>query len=114
MGLYLDHEVSDASVEHGVLVVAALGEHQEVLAGARGHVAVQLQVEVPEISVQLHISLLLGIPLYAHQGASVLGLHIDRCGCERPGGRTCRRMQYVSLSVTVPTPVCTCRGMQEM
>ena len=45
-GARLDHEAADGAVEYGVGVVAALGQHQEVLACARRDVAVQLQVQV--------------------------------------------------------------------
>ncbi len=84
LAAHLDHEALDAAVEDRVGVVAALGQHQEVFAGARRNVAVQLQVEVAQRCVQAHVGLLLGVALYAHQRPGVLRLHIDRRGGERP------------------------------
>ena len=46
-GLHLDHEVPDAAMEGGAGVVPTLSKDQKVLAGARGNVTVQLQVDVP-------------------------------------------------------------------
>ena len=38
-------------MEDRVLVVAALGQHKKVLAGAGRHVAVQLQIQIPQAAV---------------------------------------------------------------
>lgn len=39
--------------------------------------------------VQLHVGFLLGMPLDAHHCPRILGLHVDCCGCEGSGRRTC-------------------------
>jgi len=55
---HLDHEVLDAAVEGGAVVVALCREPQEVLARAGRDVAVQLQVEVAHVGVHAHVPLL--------------------------------------------------------
>ncbi len=79
---HLDHEALDASVKDCILVVTALSQHQKIFTGAGRDIAVQLQVQVPKAGVQLHVGLLLGMPLYAHQSPRILGLHVDCRGCE--------------------------------
>ena len=48
---YLYHEVLDVPMEDGVCVVATLRQDEEVLAGARRQVTMQLQVEIPQVGV---------------------------------------------------------------
>ena len=48
---YLYHEVFDASVEDGVCIVATLRQDEEVLASPGSQVAVQLQVQIPQVGV---------------------------------------------------------------
>ena len=74
----------------GPRVVPALSQENEILTGAGGYVAVQLQVQVAQIGVQAQVALLGGVALHAHPLARVLGDHIDCCGGEGPGRRTCR------------------------
>lgn len=74
--LHLYHEAADGPVEDGVLVVPAFREHEEVLTGARRYVAVQLQVEISQAGVHLHVPLLLGVALYPDLHAVVLRVHI--------------------------------------
>ena len=47
----LYHEVLDISVKNGVCVVAAFRQDEEVLAGPRRKVTMQLQVEVAQVGM---------------------------------------------------------------
>mmetsp|Transcript_36702 Transcript_36702/g.103578 ORF Transcript_36702/g.103578 Transcript_36702/m.103578 type:complete len:267 (+) Transcript_36702:174-974(+) len=62
----LDHETLDATVEHGAIVVALLTQLQEVLAGPGHQVAVELDVEIPQIGVHTDVALLPGIALHEY------------------------------------------------
>ena len=73
---HLDHEALDASVKDGVLVVAALRQHQEIFAGAGRHITVQLQIQIPQAaSVQASQSLGLA------ECISPNGAHGGKSGC---------------------------------
>lgn len=100
-------------MEDGVVVVPALGQHEEVLARARRHVAVQLQVEVAQAGVQAHVALLLGAALHAHHCALVLSRHVHRRRRERTRRRACRRSTKTSKPLTqseAPGPILNFSG----
>lgn len=81
-GTHLYHEVFDVTMKDGVCIVASLRKDEEVLASARGKITVQLQVEVAQIGVQPHITLLCGVTLHPNLLALIAGHNFDCSGRE--------------------------------
>ena len=92
-------------MEDGVCVVAPLSKDEEVLAGAWGQVTVQLQIEVTEVGVQPHVTLLAGVALHPNLLPLVASDDLDCCGCERPRGSTYNHNKKKNKSLFCLSPL---------
>lgn len=63
---YLDHEVFDVSMEDGLVVVPWLCQCNEVFTSSWSQIAMKLNIEISQISMQSEVAFLFGIPLYSH------------------------------------------------
>jgi hypothetical protein len=102
---HLYHEVLDAPVEDGAVVVAHLRQCQEVLTGAGHDVRVELHVDVAQGGVQPQVRLLAGVAVW----------EVGRAGAGVRSDASCVRLAAAWLALLCRFPwyepgKCCCRS----